>query len=138
PRRSSDLTRGNGVDLALTTVSKLTSLPTRDVTPRYERALAYLYARTTGPYKFGLERTIALLAALGDPHRSFPSLHIAGTNGKGSSVATAEALLRAKGLTVGAYTSPHLVDFRERVVVDGQRISAEEVIEFVERWTPTV
>ena len=104
----------------------------------YEHALEYLYARTNGPFKFGLERTYALLRALGDPHRSFPSIHIAGTNGKGSSVATAEALLRAKGLRVGAYTSPHLVDFRERIVVNGERISADEVIEFVDRWTTTV
>jgi dihydrofolate synthase/folylpolyglutamate synthase len=108
------------------------------VDPRYEQALEYLFARTNGPFKFGLERTIALLRALGDPHRSFPSLHIAGTNGKGSSVATAEALLRAKGLRVGTYTSPHLIDFRERIVVNGVRISADEVTEFVERWTPTV
>lgn len=106
--------------------------------PRYEQALEYLFARTNGPFKFGLERTIALLGELGDPHRSFRSLHIAGTNGKGSSVATAEALLRAKGLRVGAYTSPHLVDFRERIVVDGEWVSTDEVIEFVERWTPTV
>jgi len=126
------------VDLALTTASNATSLPSRDVGARYDRALAYLYARTTGPYKFGLERTIALLAALGDPHRSFPSLHIAGTNGKGSSVATAEALLRAKGLRVGTYTSPHLVDFRERIAINGNFISADEVIEFVERCTPLV
>ena len=106
--------------------------------PRYEQALEYLFARTNGPFKFGLERTIALLRELGDPHRSFRSLHIAGTNGKGSSVATAEALLRAKGLRVGAYTSPHLVDFRERIVVDGECITTDAVIEFVERWTPTV
>ena len=105
---------------------------------RYVQALEYLFARTTGPFKFGLERTRALLASLGDPHRSFPSIHIAGTNGKGSSVATAEALLRSKGLRVGTYTSPHLVDFRERIVADGTRISADEVIEFVDRWTPLV
>src|SRR5205085_10680790 len=79
-----------------------------------------------------------LLDALGDPHRAFPSIHIAGTNGKGSSVATAEAMLRAKGLRVGTYTSPHLVDFRERIVVDGKRIAADEVIEFIDRWTPLV
>ena len=105
---------------------------------RYEHALEYLFARTTGPFKFGLERTIALLEALGDPHRTFPSIHIAGTNGKGSSVATAEALLRAKGLRVGTYTSPHLIDFRERIAVDGALIPAADVIEFVERWTPLV
>ena len=120
--------------------SALPSLPLArtGTNPRYQQALDYLFARTNGPFKFGLERTIALLRELGDPHRSFPSLHIAGTNGKGSSVATAEALLRAKGLRVGTYTSPHLVDFRERIVVDGEYISADEVIEFVARWTPTV
>lgn len=127
------------MDLALTTASKATpSLPSRDAGARYERALGYLFARTNGPYKFGLERTIALLAALGDPHRSFPSLHIAGTNGKGSSVATTQALLSAKGLRVGTYTSPHLVDFRERIAVNGRYISADEVSDFVERWTALV
>ena len=109
-----------------------------DTASRYRQALDYLFARTNGPFKFGLERTQALLRALGDPHRTFPALHIAGTNGKGSSVAIAEALLRAKGLRVASYTSPHLVDFRERITVDGQQIAAEEVIEFVERWTATV
>ena len=72
----------------------------------YRAALDYLFARTTGAFKFGLERTRALLAALGDPHLAVPTLHIAGTNGKGSSVATAEALLRGKGLRVARYTWP--------------------------------
>lgn len=105
---------------------------------RYPSALDYLFARTTGTYKFGLERTRALLAELGDPHLAFPVIHIAGTNGKGSSVATAEALLRARGMRVARYTSPHLVDFRERIVVNGEPIAAEEVVTFIERWTPTV
>jgi dihydrofolate synthase/folylpolyglutamate synthase len=105
---------------------------------RYPSALEYLFARTTGTYKFGLERTRALLAELGDPHLAFPVIHIAGTNGKGSSVATAEALLRGRGLRVARYTSPHLVDFRERVVVNGEPIAADEVVEFIDRWTPTV
>jgi dihydrofolate synthase/folylpolyglutamate synthase len=127
------------VGRVLTTAPTPVPLPARDAQDaRYVHALEYLFARTTGPFKFGLERTVALLAALGDPHRSFPSIHIAGTNGKGSSVATAEAFLRGRGLLVGTYTSPHLVDFRERIVVDGARISAEEVTEFVERWTPLV
>lgn len=104
----------------------------------YARALDYLYARTTGGFKFGLERTRELLNALGDPQHAFPALHIAGTNGKGSSVATAEAVLRAKGMRVGRYTSPHLVDFRERIVVGGQCIPADTVIDFVEHWTPVV
>lgn len=103
-----------------------------------DAALHYLFARTTGGFKFGLERTIALLAALGDPQRAYPSIHVAGTNGKGSTVATCEALLRARGLRVAKYTSPHLVDFRERMVVAGEAIPAEAVIEFVERYTPLV
>jgi dihydrofolate synthase/folylpolyglutamate synthase len=104
----------------------------------YQDALKYLYARTTGSFKFGLERTVALLHELGDPHESFPSLHIAGTNGKGSSVATAEALLRGRGMRVAKYTSPHLVDFRERIVINGAPIPEEEVVEFVARHTPLV
>jgi len=104
----------------------------------YQAALDYLFARTTGAFKFGLERTRALLQEMGDPHRAVPALHIAGTNGKGSSVATAAAILSRKGLRVARYTSPHLVDFRERIVVGGVPISAEAVVAFVERWTPTV
>jgi dihydrofolate synthase/folylpolyglutamate synthase len=128
------------VDIALTTPreSQGGGIVSGDANRDYARALEYLFARTTGPFKFGLERTIALLESLGNPQRAFPVLHIAGTNGKGSSVATAEAVLRANGLRVGTYTSPHLVDFRERIVVDGKYIPAEEVAEFVERWTPTV
>ena len=103
-----------------------------------EEALAFLFARTTGGFKFGLERTQALLDALGSPHRAFPVIHVAGTNGKGSSLATAEALLRGRGLRVGKYTSPHLVDFRERMLVDRVPIEADAVVEFVERWTPLV
>ena len=104
----------------------------------YRAALDYLYARTTGAFKFGLERTRALLGEMGDPHLAVPTLHIAGTNGKGSSVATAEAILRAKGLRVARYTSPHLVDFRERIVVAGAPIAEDEVVEFVDRWVGAV
>ena len=104
----------------------------------YLESLAYLFARTTGAFKFGLERTRALLAELGDPQLQYPVLHIAGTNGKGSSVATAEALLRARGVRVAKYTSPHLVDFRERIVVDGAPISEEEVVEFINAYAPAV
>ena len=105
---------------------------------RYSAALRYLFARTTGTYKFGLERIHALLAELGDPHLAVPVIHLAGTNGKGSSVATAEALLRAGGLRVARYTSPHLVDFRERIVAAGAPISEEEVTAFIDEWTPAV
>ncbi len=104
----------------------------------YRAALDYLFARTGGGFKFGLERTEALLYELRSPHRDFASLHIAGTNGKGSTAAVAEAVLRAKGLRVGKFTSPHLVDFRERMLVDGRPIPAAAIADFVDRWTPVV
>jgi dihydrofolate synthase / folylpolyglutamate synthase len=104
----------------------------------YRAALDYLFARTGGGFKFGLERMEALLVALRTPQRHYESLHIAGTNGKGSCAAIAESVLRAKGLRVGKYTSPHLVDFGERIVVDGRPIPPAAVADFVERWTPLV
>ncbi len=82
--------------------------------------------------RLGLEHTRAFLAYLGDPQRSLRNVvHLAGTNGKGSTAATLEALLRASGLRVGKYTSPHLIDFRERIVVDGEPIPAARVSSFI-------
>lgn len=104
----------------------------------YRSALQALFARTTGKSKFGLERTEALLDALGNPQRRFDVFHVAGTNGKGSVCATLETVLRTRGMRVGKYTSPHLVDFRERFLVDGMSVDPEYVVEFIERWTPTV
>jgi dihydrofolate synthase / folylpolyglutamate synthase len=109
-----------------------------DVALTYRDALDYLFARTTGGFKFGLERTAALLAHLGNPERAYPTLHVAGTNGKGSTVATMSALLTAKGHRVATYTSPHLVDFRERMVVAGEAIPPDDVIEFITRQLPTI
>jgi len=109
-----------------------------DNTHDYRAALDYLFARTTGKSKLGLERTAALLREMGNPHERLQSLHVAGTNGKGSVCATLDTLLRAKGLRVGKYTSPHLVDFRERFLVNGRRVDEDFVVEFIERWTPSV
>ena len=100
----------------------------------YKSAIDRLFARTGSTSKFGLERTQALLSLLGDPHGRIKSFHVAGTNGKGSVVATLYTLLRAKGLSVGRYTSPHIVDFRERIVVDDEEISEREVLDFITRW----
>jgi dihydrofolate synthase/folylpolyglutamate synthase len=108
-----------------------------DLLTQYSEAIQALFARTTGGIKPGLERTEALLAKLGSPQRRLSAIHVAGTNGKGSVVATCEALLRARGLVVGRYTSPHLVDFRERLTVNGKPIFEEEVLEFLKRWIPT-
>ena len=103
-----------------------------------DEALDFLFARTTGGFKFGLDRTFALLEALGNPQSRYPVIHVAGTNGKGSSLATAEALLLSRGLRVGKYTSPHLVDFRERILVNRVPIEASDVVDFVRTWTPLV
>jgi dihydrofolate synthase/folylpolyglutamate synthase len=103
---------------------------------KYSAAIDALFARTTSGTKFGLERTYAILARMGSPHESLTAIHVAGTNGKGSVVATAEALLRATGHCVGRYTSPHLIDFRERITVDGVPIPEEAVLEFLEKWIP--
>ncbi|MBC7896398.1 MAG: bifunctional folylpolyglutamate synthase/dihydrofolate synthase [Cytophagaceae bacterium] len=104
----------------------------------YKRALDALFERTTGVSKFGLERTEAFLKALGNPQHMLRVLHVAGTNGKGSVCATLEAVLRSQGLRVGKYTSPHLVDFRERFLVNGAAIDPAWVVDFLGRWTPTV
>jgi dihydrofolate synthase/folylpolyglutamate synthase len=104
----------------------------------YGDALDFLYARTTGIWRLGLERVEAFLHSLGDPHRRLRVLHVAGTNGKGSVCATLEAVLRAKGLRTAVYTSPHLVDFRERFLIDGSPVAPDQIVEFVDRWTPEV
>lgn len=96
----------------------------------YPDALAFLFPRTT-TIKFGLETTRALLAALGDPHRHFPCIHVGGTNGKGSVASLVAAALGEAGLRVGLYTSPHLVSFRERMTVDG--VPASEAA--IAMWT---
>ncbi|HVF40588.1 MAG TPA: Mur ligase family protein, partial [Gemmatimonadaceae bacterium] len=102
----------------------------------YRNILDALFARTGSTARFGLSRTSDLLDLIGSKYRETDYFHVAGTNGKGSTVATLYALLRAKGLRVGRYTSPHLVDFRERIVVDDKEISEAEVISFLSRWTP--
>jgi dihydrofolate synthase/folylpolyglutamate synthase len=109
------------VDVALTT---------------YHAAIDALFTRTTGVWKLGLERVNALLEHLGSPHRDLTVLHVGGTNGKGSVVATAEAILRSRGMRVGRYTSPHLIDFRERILVDRVPISEDAILDFLERWMP--
>jgi dihydrofolate synthase / folylpolyglutamate synthase len=92
----------------------------------YDEALDFLFPRTT-TIKFGLANTRALLKAVGNPHEVMPSVHIGGTNGKGSVSTLVAAALREAGWRVGLYTSPHLVSFRERIQVNGVPISEEGV-----------
>ena len=105
----------------------------------YEETLTYLYNSAPlfqqvgkDAYKEGLDNTLALDAHFGHPHRKFKTIHVAGTNGKGSCSHTLAAILQSAGYKVGLYTSPHLVDFRERIRVNGAPISQEEVVRFVE------
>jgi dihydrofolate synthase/folylpolyglutamate synthase len=104
----------------------------------YHDAIEYLFARTTGKWRLGLDRMHALLRAIGQPQDALRAFHVGGTNGKGSVCATLEAVLRARGLRTGFYSSPHLIDFRERFLVDGVPISERDVVSWIERRTPLV
>ena len=106
----------------------------------YEETIQYLYNSVpmfqkvgASAYKEGLENTHELDKHFNHPHRNFKSIHIAGTNGKGSCSHTIAAVLQAEGYKVGLYTSPHLVDFRERIRVNGQCVSKQYVVDFVEK-----
>jgi dihydrofolate synthase/folylpolyglutamate synthase len=103
----------------------------------YHGALAYLFPRTT-QIKFGLDTTRALLEALGNPQEQFPTIHVAGTNGKGSVSTLIAAALREAGLRVGLYTSPHLISFRERIRVDDVPISEAAVAAWTAKLTPAI
>lgn len=104
----------------------------------YQETLNYLYNSTpvfehvgAVAYKEGLQNTLALDKHFNHPHTNFKTIHIAGTNGKGSCSHSLASILQEAGYKVGLYTSPHLVDFRERIRVNGQCISKERVIKFV-------
>lgn len=106
----------------------------------YSETITYLYQSTplfqqvgAGAYKEGLSNSLLLDEHLGHPHRLFRSIHVAGTNGKGSCSHTLAAILQSAGYRVGLYTSPHLVDFRERIRVNGEPVGEQYVIDFVER-----
>lgn len=103
----------------------------------YQEALDYLFPRVT-TIKFGLDTTRALLGVLGDPHRLVPIVHVAGTNGKGSVSTLVARALEVAGWKVGLYTSPHLVSFRERIVVDRVPISESAVAMWTERLMPLI
>jgi dihydrofolate synthase/folylpolyglutamate synthase len=106
----------------------------------YQQTIDYLYAQLpmysrigAAAYKADLHNTIALCNAIHNPQTRFKSIHIAGTNGKGSTSHMLAALLQQAGYKTGLYTSPHLKDFRERIKINGKMISQEFVVDFVER-----
>ena len=94
----------------------------------YEEALNYIHAVQWAGHKPGLTRTRTLLAALGDPHKQLKFIHVAGTNGKGSTAAMLASCLQAAGYRVGLYTSPFINRFNERIQVNGQQIPDEALV----------
>jgi dihydrofolate synthase/folylpolyglutamate synthase len=104
----------------------------------YPETIRRLYRLQRFGIKLGLANVGALLAALGEPQRRFRAVHIAGTNGKGSTAAYLEAILRAAGHRTGLYTSPHLLDFSERIRVNGARIPEADVVRLARHLEATV
>lgn len=105
----------------------------------YKETIDYLYHVApafekvgASAYKEGLSNTLALDARFGHPHQKYKTIHVAGTNGKGTTAHSLASILMADGYKVGLYTSPHLVDFRERIRVNGEMIPEKYVIDFVE------
>lgn len=106
----------------------------------YSEVIEYLYNQFPAfqkvgarAFKPGLDNALKLDKECGSPHRAFKTIHVAGTNGKGSVSHTIASILQASGYKVGLYTSPHLVSFRERIRVNGVMIGEDDVVEFVER-----
>ncbi len=99
----------------------------------YEQAEKFILSREFFGMKLGLENIRNFLASIGSPQDKYPTIHIGGTNGKGSTSAMIASVLRSAGLKTGLYTSPHLVDFRERVTIDGALIPRQSVAAFVDR-----
>lgn len=111
----------------------------------FAQTIDYLFTRLpmfsrVGPaaLKPGLDNTLALVAALNNPHHRFKSIHVAGTNGKGSVSHMLAAMLQTAGFKTGLYTSPHLYDFRERIRINGQMIPEAAVVDFVARIQPQI
>lgn len=107
----------------------------------YPETLQYMYAQLpmfhrvgAAAYKANLDNTIAICNLLNNPHQKFKSIHIAGTNGKGSTSHMLASILQEAGYKVGLYTSPHLKDFRERIRINGKMISKNYVVEFIEKY----
>src|SRR5438046_10463261 len=94
----------------------------------YPEAIQFLYSLRTFGTKFGLANTLKLAALAGNPQKQLRFIHVAGTNGKGSTCAMLESIYRAAGLRVGLFTSPHLVSFAERIQVNRQLISISEIV----------
>jgi len=98
----------------------------------YQKTIDYLFGLQKQGIKFGLSNSLQLMGLLGDPQWRFRSVHIAGTNGKGSTAAFLAGMLKAAGYRVGLYTSPHLVSFTERIRIDGVPVTEDRVVELAD------
>ena len=96
--------------------------------------LTYLYGLERRGIKVGLDHTEKLLEIVGNPHTRFPSIHVSGTNGKGSTCSMMASIFREANLKIGLYTSPHLLHFNERIRVNGIPISDKDIIRFVKKY----
>jgi dihydrofolate synthase / folylpolyglutamate synthase len=115
-----------------------TATATRMSELNYQELIRELFPRLTGGIRWGLERTRALLASVGEPQLSYRTVHIAGTNGKGSVAASLSAILRRTGGSVGLYSSPHLCTFRERFLINGDAISEDAIVSAARKLWPAV
>jgi dihydrofolate synthase/folylpolyglutamate synthase len=111
----------------------------------YQQTIDYLYNTLpmfsrmgSAAFKKDLTNTLLLCERLGDPHKKFKSIHVAGTNGKGSVSHMLAAIFQTAGYKTGLYTSPHLYDFRERIKVNGIMCDEDFVVDFVERIQPAI
>ena len=109
----------------------------------YQETIDFMFAQLpmyhrigAAAYKNDIQPTLDMMAALGNPERKFKSIHVAGTNGKGSVSHFLASILQEAGLKVGLYTSPHLVDFRERIRINGEMIPEQAVVDFITRKLP--
>ncbi len=104
----------------------------------YVAAERFILSREFFGMKLGLENITEFLDSLGRPQDKYPTIHIAGTNGKGSTAAMLASILQAAGYRTGLFTSPHLVDFRERVRIGRELIPKQAVAGFIDRLRPTL
>ena len=112
--------------------------PSTSTSPHLRDTLRYLATLQKSGIKFGLQNIAILLASVGNPHHRFPSVHIAGTNGKGSTSSMLSAVMTAAGYRTGLYTSPHLVAFAERIRVDGIRIPDQRIVRYLDHLKPVI
>ena len=104
----------------------------------YAAAERFILSREFFGMKLGLENITDFLDSLGRPQDNYATVHLSGTNGKGSTAAMLASVLQANGYRTGLFTSPHLVDFRERITVDQEKISKRRVMSFVDRYRRTL